>query len=56
MTIEQDCIRGNHTCEKNVQTQFTASAGGECGDGINDRITSGGEGRVTSEGECRIIA
>lgn len=55
MTIEQDCIRGNHTCEKNVQTQFT-DTNNECGDGINDRITSDGEGRVTSEGECRTTA
>lgn len=56
MTIEQDCIRGNHACEKNVQTQFTPSTSNECGDGINDRKTSGGEGRATSDGQCRTIA
>lgn len=56
MTIEQDCIRGNHTCEKNVQTQFEPSSGTECGDGVNDRTTSDGEGRVTSDGQCRTIA
>lgn len=56
MTIEQDCIRGNHTCEKNVQTQFEPTVISECGDGPNDRITSDGQGRTTSEGECRTIA
>lgn len=55
MTIEQDCIRGQHTCEKNVNTQFTEISN-ECGDGPNDRTTSSGEGRTTSEGECRTIA
>lgn len=52
--FESDVIRNNHTCELNVDTQFVSDD--ECGDGINDRITSDGEGRVTSDGQCRIIA
>lgn len=52
--FESDISINNHTCEINVETQFTAD--NECGDGVKDRITSDGEGRVTSEGECRTIA
>jgi hypothetical protein len=47
--------QSNHTCELNVETQFT-NTDQECGDGINDRTISSGEGRTTSEGECRTIA
>lgn len=52
--FESDMSMNNHTCEMNVETQFTADQ--ECGSGANDRITSDGEGRVTSDGQCRIIA
>lgn len=47
--------QSNHTCELNVETQFTDQEDEECGDGINDRTISSGEGRTTSEGECRTI-
>lgn len=66
MTFEGNSIRLNHECDITVSrndhnyssetdTRFI-DTGSECGDGVNDRITSGGEGRVTSDGQCRIIA
>jgi hypothetical protein len=55
MIIEQNAtVQNTHQCEKNIDTQFISD--NECGDGINDRITSDGEGRVTSDGQCRTIA
>lgn len=53
MIVEQNSIQSNNVCEKNVETQFTDDEA--CGQGINDRVTSSGEGRVTSDGECRVI-
>lgn len=49
--------RSTHECEVNISTQFTGSIDPtDCGNGILDRITSDGLGRITSDGECRIIA
>jgi hypothetical protein len=56
MIVEQTTIVQNtHQCEKNIDTQFIDESS-ECGDGILDRVTSSGEGRTTSDGQCRIIA
>jgi hypothetical protein len=55
MTFSGDSIQSNHECETSVDSQFTDNET-ECGEGILDRVTSEGQGRVTSEGECRIIA
>jgi hypothetical protein len=54
--FESNIVRNNHVCEISVDTRFEFENESECGDGVNDRITSDGEGRVTSEGQCRTIA
>lgn len=67
-SLEYELVKGKATIKAwpieyfdITQTDFVplmrqCEVAGECGTGDMDRITSEGVGRVTSEGECRIIA